>query len=127
MMLSIFSCVYWPSVRLLWRNICLGLLSERFKCCRNLAGRSASKSLLSPGYFADLFTDVKDARGTWKGQCPSCHRKSCNVPSSQGNGCPLVFHCIIKKRCSNDPSWKQGLIQGKLLGLLDRRVADNIS
>ena len=23
---SIFSCVYWPSVFLLWRNVCLGLL-----------------------------------------------------------------------------------------------------
>ena len=26
MMLTIFSCVYWPSVCLLWRNACLGLL-----------------------------------------------------------------------------------------------------
>ena len=25
-MLSIFSCAYWPSVCLLWRNVCLGLL-----------------------------------------------------------------------------------------------------
>ena len=25
--MSIFSCVYWPSVCLLWRNVCLGLLT----------------------------------------------------------------------------------------------------
>ena len=25
-MLSIFSCAYWPSICLLWRNVCLGLL-----------------------------------------------------------------------------------------------------
>ena len=25
-MLSIFSCAYWPSVHLLWKNVCLGLL-----------------------------------------------------------------------------------------------------
>ena len=24
---SIFSCAYWPSVGLLWRNVCLGLLT----------------------------------------------------------------------------------------------------
>ena len=30
MMLSIFSCVYWPSVCLLWRNVCLGLLPPFF-------------------------------------------------------------------------------------------------
>ena len=27
-MLSIFSCDYWPSVCLLWRNVCLGVLSS---------------------------------------------------------------------------------------------------
>ena len=126
-MLRIFPCVYWLPVCLLWRNDCLGLLSERFKCYLNLAGKSGSKSLLSPGYFADLFTEVKDARGTWKGQHPSCHRKPYDVPFSQGNGCPLVFSCIIKKRCSNDPSMKPGLVQGELLGSLDRRAADSIS
>ena len=26
-MLSIFSCAYWPSVFLVWRNVCLGLLT----------------------------------------------------------------------------------------------------
>ena len=37
MMLSIFSCVYWAHVCLLWRNICLGLLPifpvGLFCCC----------------------------------------------------------------------------------------------
>ena len=27
-MLSIFSCVFWPSVCLLWRNVCLGLFAH---------------------------------------------------------------------------------------------------
>ena len=90
MMLSIFSCVYWPSLCLLWRNICLGLLSERFKCCRNLAGRSASKSLLSPGYFADLFTDVKDARDG-KGSIRHVTENSVMSPFPRAMGVPLSF------------------------------------
>ena len=38
-MLSIFSCAFWPSVCLLWRNVCLGLLSFFWLCslaCRIL-------------------------------------------------------------------------------------------
>ena len=29
-MLSIFSCAYWPSIYLLWKNVCLGLLPTPF-------------------------------------------------------------------------------------------------
>ena len=32
-MLSIFSCVCWPSVCLLWRNVCLGLLPKFLMGC----------------------------------------------------------------------------------------------
>ena len=32
-MLSIFSCVCWPSVCLLWRNVCLGLLPTFWLSC----------------------------------------------------------------------------------------------
>ena len=32
-MLSTFSCAYWPSVHLLWRNVCLGLLHIFWLSC----------------------------------------------------------------------------------------------
>ena len=32
-MLSIFSCACWPSVCLLWKNVCLGLLHIFWLCC----------------------------------------------------------------------------------------------
>ena len=83
-MLSIFSCACWPTVCLLWRNVCLGLLPSFWlgclfvcflilSCIIPLLGiylekTRAQKDTCTPVFFAAQFTIAK----TWKQpKCPS--------------------------------------------------------